>query len=131
MVRVGGRNGKRFKVHRLVAEHFLPEPTDELKESITNSQNGVEVNHIDGDKCNNILTNLEWSNGKDNMSHAYALGLLKTVKGENNPNSKLTPSDIEDILQLRKQGKIYRVIAEQYGVTIGMIGHICKGRNWK
>lgn len=57
------KNGKRkqFKVHRLVAEYFL------------NKRQGYnQVNHIDKNKQNNVVTNLEWCNQYENMSHRYA-----------------------------------------------------------
>lgn len=51
-------------VHRLVAEEFTTEDHD-----------GLQVNHIDGDKTNNKLSNLEWVTGSENISHAYRTGL--------------------------------------------------------
>lgn len=57
--------GKNFAVHRLVAQAYVSNPNDH-----------TEVNHIDGNKQNNIYTNLEWCSREDNMQHAATLGLL-------------------------------------------------------
>lgn len=53
-----------WDVHRLVAIAFLPNP-----------ENKREVNHIDGDKTNNKLLNLEWNTSQENKIHGFKTGL--------------------------------------------------------
>lgn len=66
-VRLHYNNSKHWKkVHRLVAEAFIPNP-----------DNKPQVNHIDGNKLNNNVENLEWVDNSQNMKHAYAMGAIK------------------------------------------------------
>lgn len=64
----GGKEGtqKQMAVHRLVALHFLPNPYQH-----------EQVNHKDGDKTNNNVSNLEWCSVKQNHHHAFKVGLRK------------------------------------------------------
>jgi len=64
-------------MHRLVAENFLINPN-----------NKPEVNHIDGNKENNNIDNLEWCTPSENQIHAFKIGKQKALKGKNNKQSK-------------------------------------------
>lgn len=78
--KIGGRSGESlcFRVHRLVAEAFLPKPSDELLESASSTVYGkVLVNHKDCNKSNNDSDNLEWCDSNYNIRHAIENGLLK------------------------------------------------------
>ena len=57
-------------VHRLLAEQHIPNP-----------KNLPFVNHIDGDKLNNNLKNLEWVTPGDNVRHAHKIGLMNPLRG--------------------------------------------------
>lgn len=64
MVSDKSKNIKRY-IHRLMAEMFIPNP-----------DNKKQVNHIDGNKHNNSISNLEWVSHKENAKHASDTGLL-------------------------------------------------------
>lgn len=80
-VSIGGR--LEF-VHRLVAQTFLPNP-----------ENKPQVNHKDGNKTNNCVSNLEWVTNQENRDHAVVHGLH--LKGEACSNAKLTGEDVKYI----------------------------------
>lgn len=62
------RRKMSFKLHRIVAEAFIPNPSN-LK----------QVNHIDGNKANNCVENLEWVSNYENAHHAIEHGLWDNV----------------------------------------------------
>lgn len=74
------KNGtkRNIAVHRLVAEHFIPNP-----------QNLPQVNHIDGNKLNNHISNLEWVTASENILHSVRIGLRKPKDGRTYHNSRM------------------------------------------
>lgn len=71
------KDGKRKQrnLHRLIAEHFIPNPN-----------NLPQINHKDGNKLNNDISNLEWVTVAENVIHAYEHGLINHVRGKEHPN---------------------------------------------
>ena len=105
-------------IHVIVAKTFIP-----------NSNNLPEVNHIDGNKHNNNITNLEWSTKSDNEKHAYRTG-LRSAKGEKNNCAKLTNVQVKEIKELK--GKIKgSEIALMYDIDRSVIYNIFNNKAWK
>ncbi|WP_294963838.1 NUMOD4 motif-containing HNH endonuclease [Sulfurimonas sp.] len=73
-----GELHKTFRVHRLVALHF-----------ISNPQNKPQINHIDGNKQNNNIKNLEWATAQENERHSIdILGKTTSYPGRKQKNNK-------------------------------------------
>ncbi len=105
-------------VHRLVAIAFLGSPKEKL-----------EVNHIDGNKKNNNINNLEWISHRDNIMHARSLGLM--TNGGEDPR-KLTSEDVLNIRRLyRPQKYTQQMLAKQFNVSTTTISLIIRGIAWK
>lgn len=77
--------------HRLVAQHFIPNPN-----------NLPQVNHKDGNPHNNHLRNLEWVTPKQNIHHAWDLGLAK--KRSKNWNQRIDKAVVNEVHRLRNTG---------------------------
>lgn len=114
-----GEQRKNVLLHRLIASAFIP-----------NLQNLPQINHLDGNKLNNTVTNLEWCTPKRNTNHAIEIGLIDNG-GENNHNHVLKDTQVLEIRKLFKEGIGTRSIARMYGVTRSAIQHIKKGRTRK
>lgn len=112
------KNGKCkwFSVHRLVLSAFSE-----------NVNNLPEINHIDGNKSNNNLDNLEWISVSDNTKHAFRLKLRDNT-GINCPSHKLNEDDIREI---RSSTLPVRKLAEKYNVNRNNIYYIKKNITWK
>lgn len=106
---------KVCSIHRLVAKTFLPNPN-----------NYKCVNHIDGNKENNAVNNLEWCNYSHNMKHAYRNG-LRVAKGR----AKLSKSQVLEIRELcTSSGYTITKIADIFGVSKATISKIKNYKSW-
>lgn len=119
------KDGKRnIKViHRLVANAF-----------ISNKDNKEQVNHIDGNKENNCISNLEWVTCQENIQHAWKNNLNVANYGEKHPNHKLTEEQVKYIKENYKpRDKEYgaRALARKFNVSTGPIQNILSGKGWK
>lgn len=108
--------GKKYFVHRLVAELYVPNP-----------ENKPQVNHIDGNKLNNCANNLEWVTNQENRDHAIKNKLH--LQGEDCSWSKLTEDDVRYIRENSFANRNF--LAQQFGVSVGTIKDIINRRSWK
>ncbi|MEG6615375.1 NUMOD4 motif-containing HNH endonuclease [Peptococcaceae bacterium 1198_IL3148] len=120
---IHGGKDKTVRVHRLVAEAFIPNP-----------ENKDTVNHKDGNKRNNHVSNLEWVDRSEQMIHAYKLGLKTSRVGSKNKNAKLTAEQVREIRNSyipysREFGTV--ALAKKYGVTNRVIGLIVRGKSYE
>lgn len=118
--------GIRKQVHRLVGISFIPNP-NKLP----------QINHKDGIKTNNHISNLEWCTNDYNMAHAIANGLRPEIKkGEDHPQALLTNEQANEIrsVQLNKNGRGNKItrksLCEKYGVSIHVIKDIRHGKSY-
>lgn len=113
---------KQFRVNRLIAETFIPNP-----------DNLPQVNHIDGNKLNNNVENLEWCSAKYNTRHAINTG-LRINSGEKFHSSKLKEKDVHKICKLLESNKYTaKQIPPKIGkhCTVKMVQNILYNNGWK
>lgn len=109
--------GKRELIHRLVAETFLD-----------NKQ--IQVNHIDGNKLNNKLDNLEWCTRSENMIHAHKNNLVNVAIGERNGSAKTSTASVYAIREKIANGEIPSKVGIEFGLAKLTIRDMCNGKTW-
>lgn len=114
------KEGKRSMkyMHRLVAEAWL------------GASKGRSVNHIDGNKLNNTISNLEYVTRAENNRHAMEHGLNR-LHGEDNPMAILTRAEVEKMRLYRKAGLSMKAIGERFGVSPKTVQSVVSGRTWR
>lgn len=110
------KNGisKVFSVHRLVAETF-----------ISNPQNKPCVNHIDGNKLNNDINNLEWTTAKENTIHAFKNGFCENMIKSLSKKVK----QYDENFNLLKEWSSFHEIERETGMSATYICRVCKNQN--
>lgn len=144
-----------FLIHRLVALLFIPIPEKYAKKGL--SYDDLQVNHLNGNKEDNVVLNLEWSTQSDNTKHAFATGLKfspydykygrveKKVKekkipkkrSEYGPHVNYDPYTIYSEDQIRKACKMMEdeipnpQISSETGIPTYYLSWIRSGKTWK
>lgn len=108
---------KMLSIHRLVALSFIPNP-----------ENKPQVNHIDCDKLNNSVENLEWVTNQENHNHKMKNGLNVSKALEEHGNAKLTN---EQAAFIKKSNKNYKDLANEFGVSVYTVYNIKNNISWK
>lgn len=118
------KDNKRFTLqyHRILALNLL-DLRDDFNET-------MQVNHIDGNKLNNNLDNLEWVTPSENLKHAYDLGLRKK---DNKCNTKYSETQIHNVCSLLEKNKSPKVVYDLLNgdVNKSVIQQIYSKRRWK
>lgn len=115
---INGRSKNKL-VHRLVLMTFNP------MEGMEN----LQVNHIDGNKKNNNINNLEWCTPSENVTHAYKLGLM-SVEGTRNPACRLSENQVIEIANLILEGHTIADIRKRFNVSKALVSAIRNKRLW-
>lgn len=120
-------SGKNITVHRYVWKFF----NGEIKNKLT-------VNHKDGNKLNNDISNLELMTFSENAKHSWANGLARPCKGQQHGRSILDDIAVLTIItcpRRSRNGKGHgisdRDLSEKFGVSVTRINAIRNGREWK
>ena len=111
-----GEKAYRY-VHELVAGAFIAHRPD-----------GMEVNHKNGNKEDNVLANLEYVTSSENKQHAVRT--LGAYCGEANGMSKLTREQVETMRRKRAMGVSLAEIAEHFGIARNHASDILQGKYW-
>ena len=109
------------RLHVLIARAFIP-----------NVENKPQVNHIDGNRQNCRVDNLEWVTPKENIQHAYRTGLAKS--GPNHSRSLLTAEQVRYIRRVYKKGDPefgMGALGRKFGVHIGVIYGVIHRKTYK
>jgi hypothetical protein len=111
-----------IRVHRLVAEAFVPNPL------------GLPIiNHIDSNKMNPDAGNLEWTDARGNLLHAKDAGRWRAPtprRGEDSGHARLTLQQVIDARRAHAAGESWVSIARRYGVHRTTVQKAAAGKNW-
>lgn len=114
-----GEKPKTRLIHRLVAAAFLPNPEDL-----------PQINHLDGDKHNNYLENLEWCSRSSNVNHAYFSGATG-VMGFHGRSSITLATIVQIRMKYATGAYTQQQLADEYGIGRSTVSAITLKKTWK
>lgn len=114
---IGPSKKRLFRVHRLVAEAFLPADPER-----------TIVNHKNGKWDDNRLENLEWVSHRENSLHAKAMGWLR--HGEAHAFAKLTDALVLAIRLRFREGETFESLRKEHKLSKGTMSALLKGDTW-
>lgn len=128
------KDGKQHskKVHRYVGKYFLPEPSEELTKLCESKWPYVVcINHIDHNKTNNKVENLEWCDIRHNNHEAIKAGVVPPLKGTLNGRSKLTEELVHKVCKAFEEGMKPKDAVTEFGISRQQATKIRAGYAWK
>lgn len=112
------KNGKKY-VHRLVASHF-----------ISNENEHLHINHLDHDRGNNVVENLEWCTIQENCE--YKVKNNRVPHGTLHHRAKITSDDVREVRRLLAEGNLLqREIGCIFGISSSSVRDIKDGKTWR
>lgn len=109
---------KRLFMHRLVAMAWIPNPL-----------NLPFINHLNCNKTDNRVANLEWCTKLQNAKHCVAM--KRQPSGERHGHAKLTSQNVIEIRAARRNGLTWKELARKFGVSITAATFAGKGKTWR
>lgn len=122
-IQLGKRGKYKTKtIHRLIAMGFIPNPN-----------NYPVINHIDGNKNNNSIDNLEWCSFSDNTNHAIKTGLQKItiLTPEQSSLTKHTKLEAENVCKLLSKGYSPKALKRLFDIDYDFANKIYRRKTWK
>lgn len=120
-IKMESGKGAGVYVHRIVAENFVEQPSEEH----------IYVIHLNHDKTNNKYTNLRWATQLEVNAHAKGSPLYNQAREKQREHYKLNEAKVKMIKRMLERKKVkMKIIAKQFGISHTQLNRIKNGENW-